>query len=447
MAGTALAVAVLAVGIVPATAAGIVRDAETEALIQDYARPIFKAAGIRATGVKILVVNDDSFNAFVSSADRMFVNTGAIIRAETPNELIGVIAHETGHLAHGDLGSIRQRVQSTQNSVLAAALIGFGVAIAGAASGVKGLGDLGQGIAAASMQIGQRSILAYVRGQEAAADRSAMDFLVKTGQSGNGLLNMMKRLSSESLVSARSVDPYTQTHPMPAERVRSLEALAAADKFANVKDSAALKRRHDLVRAKLIGFTWSPERVNREYPMTDNSLPAKYARAIALYRRGSLVNVVKAVDGLIAADPSDAYFYELKGQALLEGGKPNEALAPLKRAVELAPRASLIRILYGQALVAVGGAANMDAAIEVLNAALQTDHDMPVGYRALARAYASKSDIAMAELATAEGLFVDGDFPEARTHAKRAQVKLKAGSPGWLRAEDIVSYKPPIVRQ
>ena len=424
-------------------AAGIARDAETEALIRDYARPIFKAAGIHGQGVNIYVVTDDTFNAFVATSGQMFINTGAIIEARTPNEIIGVIAHETGHLAHNDLAAIRQQLASTRNAALAASLVGFGVAIAGGISGVRGLGDVGTAIVAGSTQAAQRSLLAYQRGQEAGADRAAVDFLEKTGQSGAGLVAILKRLSDEMLLSSRSIDPYMQNHPMPADRVVALESLVAKGKFLARTDPPGLQQRHDLVRAKLVGFTWSPERVARRYPMTDQSLPARYARAIVAYRSGALAPALKQIDALIAADKANPYFLELKGQALLEGGRPSDAIAPLRQAVALAPNAALIRALYGQALVAAGNKANVDEAVQTLTVALQADPEIPVGFRALARAYALQNNIPMAELATAQGLFASGDFKEAKLHAARAQANLKTGTPAWLRADDIVSYTPP----
>jgi predicted Zn-dependent protease len=260
------------------------------------------------------------------------------------------------------------------------------------------------------------------------------------------MLTLFKRLADETLLSSRNVDPYLQTHPLAADRLHAIETMIKASPYYDKKDSASLQRRHDLVRAKLVGFTWSPERVMRTYPITDQSLPAKYARAIATYRKGALPQAVAQIDQLIAADPSDPYFYELKGQALLEGGKAQQALPPLKKAVELAPSASLIRALYGQALIAVGGPANVDQAIATLTVALQTDTDMPAAFRALGRAYAMKDNIPMAELATAQGLFAEGNFKEAKLHAQRAQAKLTQGTPAWLRADDIVSYKAPVIR-
>jgi predicted Zn-dependent protease len=447
--GPALAAALAAlVAIEPTFAASIpiARDAEAEALIQDYARPIFAAAGIRPKSVQIFLVPNDTFNAFVADPTKMFINTGAIISTETPNELIGVIAHEAGHIAHGDLAGIRQEIESAQTAALIGALIGMGAAIAGAASGVGGLGQAGGAVVAGSAQVAQRSVLSYQRTQESGADRAAITYLDKTGQSGAGLLAQMKRLANDMLLTSRQLDPYLQTHPLPAERVIALEALVENGKFLDRKDPPDLQRRHDLVRAKLIGFTWPADRVVRRYPMSDNSLPARYARAVAVYRKGDLAPAVKQIDALIAASPDDPYFYELKGQAYLDGGKPKDAIAPLERAVALAPKSGLLKILLGQALVAVGTPAAVDEAIQNLTVGLQVDPDVPVGYRALARAYALRQDIPMAELATAQGLFTDGNFKEAKMHAERAQAKLKLGTPAWLRADDIVSFRAPKLR-
>ena len=256
------------------------------------------------------------------------------------------------------------------------------------------------------------------------------------------MLATMKRLADQNLLLSQQVNPYLQSHPLPRERVVQLEALVAKSQFTNAKDSPELQRRHDLVRAKLIGFTWATDRVMRRYPISDTSLAARYARAIVAYRTGKPGPAQQQIDALIKASPDDPYFYELKGQALLETGSPKLAVAPLRKAVALAPGSSILKILLGQALIANDEPAYADETIKLLSFAVQDEPDMGVGYRALARAYALKNDIPMAQLATAQGLFVEGAYAEAKAQATRAQAKLKRGSPAWLRADDIVSYKP-----
>lgn len=447
----AIATAILLVApVLPAISQGkgisVARDAETEALIQGYLQPLLKAAGLRAGSVQVLLVPNQNFNAFVADPTMMFINAGTIIDSETPNEIIGVLAHETAHLAHGDLAGIRQSIGRAQNAALIAGLIGIGTAIAGAAAGIEGLGQAGSAVAAGGMHVATRNVLMYQRAQEAAADRSAIDYLNKTGQSGTGMVRTLKRLADQMLLIAQRADPYVQSHPLPAERVIALEALVAKSKFADRTDPPELQARHDLVRAKLAAFTYQPDRVARLYPRSDKSLPARYARAIGAYRRGAIKDAVVLIDDLIKAQPGNAYFWELKGQALLEHGKPKESVEPLRKAVSLAPGSGLLRILLGEALVATGSKGNVDEAISSLTVGLQKDPDVPVGYRALARAYAMKNDIAMAELATAQGLFAEGNVKEAKNHAGRAQAKLKTGTPAWLRADDIVSYNPPKLR-
>jgi predicted Zn-dependent protease len=429
----------------PALAAGInvARDAETEALLQEYAAPIFAEANIKAGDVQIFLVVDQSFNAFVVDSRRMFINTGAMIAAETPGEIIGVIAHEAAHIDHGDLAGIRQTIARSTTAAIIATLLGAGAAVAGAAAGIGGLRDAASAVMAGSMHVAGRNILAYARAQEAAADQAALAYLEATGQSGMGMVAVMRRLADQVMLSARGADPYAQSHPMPADRLATLEHLASRSPHAGKKDPPELQLRHDLVRAKLAGFTLTPAQVGRLYKESDDSLAARYAWAIASYRTGALGPALKRIDGLIASQPDNAFFQELKGQALLEHGRPAEAVEPLRMAVSLAPSSGLLRIMFGQALVATEKDANLGEAIKNLTVGLQKAPDVPVGWRTLARAYALKGDLPMAELSTAEERFVIGNYKEAAIHATRAQERLKPGSPAWLRAEDILTYKPP----
>jgi predicted Zn-dependent protease len=418
----------------------VVRDAEVEALLADYLRPILKVAGVPKP--LVVLVPSQEFNAFVTGRGNMFVNVGTVIQTETPNELIGVLAHEVGHMANDDMARMTQQIEDTKRAMLLAGLVGIGAAAEGAATGSSEAGQAGAGILSGSMGIGQLGIPHFRREQESAADRNAIKYLNATGQSGAGMLATMKRLADQSLLSSQGAKPFLESHPLPRERVTEIEALIAKSKFTNVKDSPALQLRHDLARAKLVGFTWPGDRVNRRYPITDNSLPARYARAIVAYRTGDPAASQKLIDGLIKSAPNDPYFYELKGQAYLETGNPAAAIAPLRKAVALAPNANIIKVLLGQALVATGKPGVANEVINLLTVALQAEPELSIGYRALARAYALNNDIPMAQLATAQGLLIDGNLQEAKIQATRAQAKLKAGSPAWLRADDIVSYKP-----
>lgn len=422
---------------------GIVRDAETEALLQDYLRPLFKAAGVPAGQVQVFIVPDDAYNAFVADSQHMFVNSGAIIQSDKPNELIGVLAHETGHVAHKDTSKFAQKIKDTRSIALIATLLGVGAAVAAGASGVQGAGTIAQGVLTAVPTLAERSLLGYSRMVESAADRSAIDFLNTAKQSPMGLLTTLQRLGNQNLLLEHTADPYLQTHPLTPERIAALQDLVKASPYVKVKDPPDLQLSHDLVRAKLVGFMWTASRIALRYPVSDASLPARYARAISAYRFGPLAPAQRQIDSLIADRPTDPYFLELKGQEMFETGDPKGAVEPLRKAVSLAPDEGLIKILLGRALVANNTKAQAQEAVDVLTTGIQRDPDEPTAYRALGQAYGMLGNVPMAQLATAEGLFADGNIKDAQIQAKRAEDTLPRGSPAWLRADDIVSFKPP----
>lgn len=418
----------------------VIRDTEIENLLRDYARPILRAAGLAKQNVKVVVLNDRSFNAFVMDGRHIFINAGALFDAKTPGEIIGIFAHETGHLAGGHLSRLREQLASAQTASIIALLLGAGAAVAGARAG--GGSDIGAAAILAPQSAIQRSLLAYIRTQEDQADHAAVKFLDASHQSSRGMLDLFNRLSSESLFNSRNVDPYLQTHPMPAERVAALDRIAKSSSYYNVKDPADLQMRHDMMRAKLSGFMERPGTVARRYPRSDNSLPARYARAISTYRHSDLRQAIAQIDSLTQAEPSNPYFYELKGQALLEGGQPTEAITPLRQAVKLSHGAPLIEILLGQALVATNNAKHAEEAVALLRNALRDEPDAPEAYSQLAMAYGRKGDLAHADLASAQAAFARGDHVTARQLATRAKTRLAVGSPAWVRADDIVNVKP-----
>jgi len=420
----------------------IIRDTEIENLLRDYATPILRAAGLAKQNIKVVVLNDRTFNAFVMDGRHIFINAGALFDAKTPNEVIGVLAHETGHLAGGHLQRLREQLASAQTASIIALLAGIGVAVAGARAGSGGGDVLGPAIMAPQTAI-QRSLLSYVRTQEDQADHAGVKFLNATHQSPRGMVDLFKRLADESLYQSRFVDPYLQTHPMPAERVATLQQIAKASPYWDKKDSPELQLRHDMMRAKLSGFLEEPGTVARRFPATDHSLPARYARAISSYRHADLRNALAQIDGLIQAEPNNPYFYELKGQALLESGKAAESVPPLRRAVALSHGAPLIDALLGQALVATNNRAVAGEAVTLLKSAIQRDDGLPGAYVQLAMAYGRKGDLAEADLASAQAAAARGDIVTARQLAARAKTRLPVGSPAWVRADDITNLNPP----
>lgn len=423
----------------------LLRDAEIEQLLRDYTRPILRVAGLEKQNIQVVIINDASFNAFVADGRRIFVNYGALMQSQTPNQLIGVLAHETGHLAGGHLAKLRERLAEAQTSMIVAMLLGVGAMAAGARGGNSNgsMGNIGAAAVAAPQAMMMNTMLSYQRQQEENADRAGVKFLTATGQSPKGMYDTFKRFGDDSLFAARGADPYMQSHPMPRERVAALEELARSSPYWDKKDDPALQLRHDLMRAKTSGFMEQRDTVLRRYPPSDTSLPAQYARAISTYRHGDLRTAVEQIDALIKVQPNNAYFHELRGQALLEGGRPADAVAPLRRAVQLSGNAPLIEMLLGQALVASDNKATTDEAIRILRAAIAREGEAPIGYTQLAMAYGRKGDLAEADLASAQAAFLSGDNKTARDLASRAKARFAVGTPGWVKADDIIAAKMP----
>ena len=424
----------------------IIRDAEIEQLLKEYAQPILRVAGLTRQNIQVVIVNDSSFNAFVADGRRIFINAGALLDADTPNQVIGVLAHEAGHIAGGHLARLHERLASASTQSAVAMVIGLGALVAASRSGGGNYSALGQGgmaaLAGPNAAV-QNSVFAYMRAQEEQADRAGVRFLTASGQSAKGMYVTFKRMANQGLYQARNINPYLQTHPMPGERVAALEGMAKASPYWNAKDPPELQARHDLMGAKLFGFLASPAAVARRFPPSNNSLQAQYARAISVVRFGQPQAAQARVEALIHAQPQNPYFHELKGQMLLESGHPAEAIAPLREAVALAPNPALIQIMLGQALVASHDHAHLDEAVKVLQSALTRDPESADAFTQLAMAYGQKNDLAHADLASAEAAWARDDLKTASEIAARAKTRFPIGSPGWVRADDLSNYKPP----
>ena len=435
-----------------AQARGLIRDAETEALIREYAAPILRAAGLGSQNIKIHLVNDKNFNAFVVDGHNMFMHAGTLMTSKTPNQVIGVIAHETGHITGGHLARLRSQVAQMKSTAMALQILGLAAAIGGGLAGVPNAGQVGMGAMAGGTDVAMRSFMAYRQTEESSADQAAMKFLNATRQSGLGMLETFDVLA-DKMRGIQGINPYLMSHPLPQTRIAQLRALVEQSPYYDAKDSPELQYRHDLMRAKLSGFLEKPEASLNRYK-EDHSLAGTYARAIATYRKSGVDAAMPYLDQLIQAQPRWPYFYETKGQFLFESGRGREAIEPLRKAVELAPHEALIQIMLSQAMLSTEDNRYLDEVIRNLKKALVQEPQSAMGYRQLAMAYGRKGELANADgarrnflsrasLASAEAYFYEGRLREAKMMAKRAQDGLPGGTPQWLRAQDILDFEMP----
>ncbi|MGB8817451.1 MAG: M48 family metalloprotease [Rhizobiaceae bacterium] len=430
----ALFLTIAAAAPVQAQKVPIVRDAEIERLLFEYAKPLLAAAGIKGI-TEIVLINDPSFNAFVNGRS-IYINTGTIMTSATPNEVIGVLAHEIGHLAGGHQERLRQKLEAAGRMATIAGIVGMGAAVAGAASGNGEAAQLGTGLAAGSAEAARRSILSYQRTEEITADRSAVTYLNKTGQSARGMLATFQRFQTSLALSGARVDPYKISHPLPRERIANLENLAQQSPHFGKTDPAGLQARHDMARAKVAAYSGNINTVRRLFRGQPDNIGLRYGEAFSAYLQGSSKDALKKFDALAKQMPKNGYIEEIRGEILLKANRPADASKAFRNALKLDPgKGTTIQVGLGQSLLLAG---DTDGAIRELGEALRRDKSNALGYQYLARAYALSGREPDAQLATAQMYFYNGATNDARIFAARAQKGFKKGSPGWLRAEDII---------
>jgi predicted Zn-dependent protease len=420
----------------------LIRDAEIESTIRTFTIPIWKAAGLDPNGVEIMLVQDGSLNAFVAGGQRIFINTGLIMRTERPNQLIGVMAHESGHIAGGHLARMQEELRSLSTLQILETILAGG-AMAGGIAGGAGAGGSGGGHGGGTsrpMAPGSlMSFLKYTQTQESAADQAAITYLQRTGQSPKGTIEFLRYLQREEKLAINRRDPYLTTHPLTPERISAFEQAAANSPYVNTPDSPQFLILHQRMVAKLYGFV-APDAALQRYNEADRSLPARYARAIALYRKGALGSALLTIDGLLKEYPNDPYFHEVRAQMLYENGRAAESIPSYRRAVQLAPAAAILKIDLARALLDVNSPDNIREAMRNLNLASQQEAGSFELWRLMASGYSQLNDPGMTSLARAEMAALRGQRAEAQSHAETASRQLAAGTPAWQRAQDLKAY-------
>ncbi|EGD60503.1 peptidase M48, Ste24p [Novosphingobium nitrogenifigens DSM 19370] len=416
-----------------AQAQEVLRDAETEALFRDLSTPIVAASGLDPHNVDVILLNDGSINAFVAGGQAIYVNSGLIGAADHAEEVQGVLAHELGHIVGGHVIRNDEGARPATGITLLSLLLG-------AAAAAGGAGEAGLGIFLAGQQAALGEYLAFSRAQEATADAASVKFLSKAGISGRGSVNFFKKLQSYEFRYGFKRDAESEfysTHPMTSDRLATLQDSLQQDPAWNKPEDPDLQRRFLRVKAKLYGYLAEPQNTLTAYPEYMTDIPAHYARAYAYHKQAFMDKALAETDAILAQEPDDPYALELKGQVLLESGRPQEAIPPLRRAVQLTQNQPLIATTFGHALLATEDKANFVEAERVLKAAVAKDHDNPFAWYQLGVVYEAEGDTARARLASAEQEQMQLQFPEAMRNAEAAEAALPKGSPDWLRAQDI----------
>ncbi len=426
-----LALASLALSL-PAVAQGFIRDAEIEAILREYTDPILEAAGLIPEDVGLYIIGDPSLNAFVAGGQRIHLHTGLIIRTETPGQLKGVIAHETGHIsgAHG----ARRAADFARSARSGYLSIGLGI-IALAA----GAPELGAALIANSQQLTALSFFTHTRAQESSADQAAVTFLERTGESPAGIVEFFEEFRYQEVLSQARRFEYFRTHPLASDRIRALRQRAEETGLMDVPPSDRAVAQMEIMHAKLIGFLEPPNAVYQRYPESDKSEPARYARAISALQSVDLGKAISEIDALLEIDPENPYYHELKGQILFEFGKIEESVEPNRRAVELAPDQPLLMISYARSMIARGEEGDVEEGETLLRRSIIAEPENAFAWSELAKALDKQGRRSEAQLATAERSFHIGDVVSANSFAQRAMQGLDKGTPLMRRAQDIAA--------
>jgi predicted Zn-dependent protease len=428
-----LALTLVVATVQPAPAAedgSVLRDTETELLFKQMSKPLIVAAGLDPNAVEVVLLKDDEINAFVERGQTVYLQSGLIEAADNANQVQGVIAHELGHVVAGDA----IRADSGMKHASGISLMSILVAAAAMAAGA---GAAGMGIMAAGQQAAMGNILAFTRAQEATADASAARFMSGAGISGKGLLDFFAKLQNQEYrLAIYSTDSFNRSHPLSSERIQALSQKLHADPAWSKPSDPEMEARFQRVKAKLLGFV-NPRKAVQKYPESDQSVPAHFARAYAYHLSGYPAKAEAEANALLAKDPHDPFFLELKGQILLEGGKPQEAIAPLREAVARSGNAPLVAAMLGHALVSTEDKANFAEAKQVLKTAVSRDNEDPFAWYQLGVIYDREGDLARAALATAERSNLEDRPHMALRSAETAMKGITPGTPDYLRAQDI----------
>lgn len=412
----------------------IIRDTEIENILQEWSEPLLKVSNIGENNVNIVLVQSDQINAFVAGGANIFFYTGLITKSENPGEVIGVMAHEMGHIAGGHLISTRLAYERASYESILGAVLGIGVAV------LTGEGGAASAIIGGSQNVAGRRFLAHTRVAESSADQAAFRYMDGAGINPTGLSTFLEKLSGQELLPASQQSEYVRTHPLTVKRIEAVDVLIAKSEDKNKPLPERWVTQHAMMKAKLEGFI-NPERIHTAYPDSDTSVPAQYARAIAAYRMNDIPTALRLIDALIESDQNNPYYLELKGQMLVDFGRLKEAIPYYQQSVQLLPDAALIRIALAHALMESSDSQDtQQEAIGHLERAIIKEQNSTRVHRLLATAYGRMGKESLAKLHLAEEAVLQRRLPYAKAQAEAALSGFETGSREWIKAKDILNH-------
>lgn len=422
----------------PLRAQSILRDAESEYALRELAKPLFAAAGLNAGSVRILLIEDRKMNAFVADGQHIFITTGLLLKLGRAEELQAVLAHEIAHITNGH---ITRRAANAQSMRTAA---GLGLILA-AATAAAGAGDGAVGVLLGTQGSAQRVFLSHSRAEEASADQSGIRYMATAGIDPSAAGDVLELFRGQEALNIGRQDPYARSHPLSRDRIRAIDGFVAAYQ-GNTREDPAADYWFALVKGKLGAYLQNPSQTIRAV-RNDTSTLGVMRRAVAYHRMPKPAEAIAAATSLVNAKPNDPYARELLGWILLENRRPAEAITAYRQAVRMARSEPLIMAGLGRALVAEGSQGSVREALTVLERARSRDPHNPSALRDLATAYAKTGQNGMASVVSAERFALIGRLRDAGVHAQRAADLLPRGTPGWIRAQDILRASETIRRR
>lgn len=415
----------------PARGATLINDTETEKLLSELVAPIATAANITPARLKIHIVHDDDFNAFVSGGEDVYIYTGLLTQIKSPAALQAVVAHELGHTIGGHMAQMADRMAAEMRRALLIQALGIGLM---AASGEP---SLGAGVLAGAGGVATQGMLSFSRDEERMADNMGLDLMRRAGYDPAAFVAVFEQMRDITGAAENKINPNRINHPLTAERLKNVREYIAAHPGKYKSADSQYSTEYERVRAKLVGYLDTPGRVADLYPKSNTSDGAIYARAISNMRTGNLDAAATGVKTLTSRNPKNPYYYELLGDIKFAAGDYDAAAAAYENALKYAPNAPQIQTVLALVLTERAATGDLDRARELcLRANLVAPSALT--YWALARSFGTdpRSNWALAEYYS-----IMGNTKKARSYAKLAQKSLPHDSPEFIKSGDILNKK------
>ncbi|WP_331346491.1 M48 family metalloprotease [Cellvibrio sp. UBA7661] len=298
--------------------------------------------------VDLVVVENNTLNAFAVPGNVIGVHTGLLMYAKTENQLAAVISHEMGHLSQRHYARRLEQQKKMMMPMLAGMLAGLVLA-------ANSDSDAGMAAIMGTQAAAQQASLAFSRQNEQEADRIGMQTMVQAGLDPHAAADMFEEMVRANRLNRRPPE-YLLTHPVSETRVADARNRAMQYERKPVEDNLEFQLMRSRVRLDAEETPQIAARMFKSELDKESAYPdaSRYGWALALMESSQFDAARDALAPLLEKDPTRITYQIMRADIEIAAERYKAGLDIIETQLKQYPDNYPLIIRHAEALMKAG---------------------------------------------------------------------------------------------